>query len=138
MESFWLRMQYILEMINKKIALVACVAEKQDFSCSAKDMYISKEFKFWMKYAFDWGANKTFILSGKDGLLDLEEKIEPYDFNLNLQPIEYRRLWAENVLSKLEQKTSFTRDHFLILSNHIYAKDLVRSFRHYDMPLNIQ
>ena len=130
-------MQYILAMTNIKIALVACVKQKQDSPCQAKDMYVSEEFKAWVKYAKAWGADKIFILSGKYGLLELTKEIKPYDFNLNVQSRSYRRAWAKDVLTKLTKEASFENDHFLILSNRLYAEDLSPNFKYFEMPLDI-
>lgn len=130
-------MQYILAMTNIKIALVACVKQKQDSPCQAKDMYVSEDFKAWMKYAKAWGADKIFILSGKYGLLELTKEIKPYDFNLNVQSKSFRSAWAENVLTKLAKEASFESDHFLILSNRLYAEDLSPNFKYFEMPLDI-
>ena len=125
-------------MTNIKIALVACVKQKQDTPCQAQDMYVSEDFKAWMKYAKAWGADKIFILSGKHGLLELTKEIKPYDFNLNVQSRSYRRAWAEDVLTKLtKQQASFENDHFLILSNRLYAEDLSPKFKYFEMPLDI-
>lgn len=130
-------MPYTLAMTNIKIALVACVKQKQDSPCQAKDMYVSEDFKTWMKYAKAWGADKIFILSGKYGLLELTKEIKPYDFNLNVQSKSFRSAWAENVLTKLAKEASFESDHFLILSNRLYAEDLSLNFKHFEMPLDI-
>jgi cytoplasmic iron level regulating protein YaaA (DUF328/UPF0246 family) len=130
-------MQYILATTNIKIALVACVKQKQDSPCQAKDMYVSEDFKAWMKYAKAWGADKIFILSGKYGLLELTKEIKPYDFNLNVQSKSFRSAWAENVLTKLAKEASFESDHFLILSSRLYAEDLSPNFKYFEMPLDI-
>jgi cytoplasmic iron level regulating protein YaaA (DUF328/UPF0246 family) len=124
-------------MTNIKIALVACVKQKQDSPCQAKDMYVSEDFKAWMKYAKAWGADKIFILSGKYGLLELTKEIKPYDFNLNVQSKSFRNAWAEDVLTKLTKEASFENDHFLILSNRLYAEDLSPNFKYFEMPLDI-
>ena len=124
-------------MTNIKIALVACVKQKQDSPCQAKDMYVSEDFKAWMKYAKAWGADKIFILSGKYGLLELTKEIKPYDFNLNVQSKSFRSAWAENVLTKLAKEASFESDHFLILSSRLYAEDLSPNFKYFEMPLDI-
>jgi cytoplasmic iron level regulating protein YaaA (DUF328/UPF0246 family) len=130
-------MPYTLAMTNIKIALVACVKQKQDSPCQAKDMYVSEDFKAWMKYAKAWGADKIFILSGKYGLLELTKEIKPYDFNLNVQSKSFRSAWAENVLTKLAKEASFESDHFLILSSRLYAEDLSPNFKYFEMPLDI-
>tara|TARA_B100001287_G_scaffold213402_1_gene182207 strand:+ start:4416 stop:4793 length:378 start_codon:yes stop_codon:yes gene_type:complete len=124
-------------MIKRRIALIACVKEKQNESSKAKDMYVSETFKVWMNYAESWGANQIYILSGKYGLLELEEEIIPYDFNLNLIKSEERRIWAQEVIHQLDDKARLNEDQFLVLANAIYAEYLIPHLTHYSMPLKI-
>ena len=137
MESYWSQMLYILTMTKRRIALVACVKEKQNKSAKAKDMYVSKAFKAWMNYAESWGANQIYILSGKYGLLELEEEIEPYDFNLNFVKSKERKLWAQGVIQKLGNKTMLNEDQFLVLANSIYTEYLIPYLSDYSIPLKI-
>lgn len=137
MESYWWPMLYISTMTKRKIALVACVKEKQNTSTKAKDMYVSVAFKAWMNYAESWGANQIYILSGKYGLLELEDEIEPYDFNLNFVKSQERKLWAQEVIQKLGDKAILNEDQFLVLANSIYAEYLIPHLGHYSMPLEI-
>tara|TARA_B100000767_G_scaffold269859_1_gene292448 strand:- start:1194 stop:1589 length:396 start_codon:yes stop_codon:yes gene_type:complete len=130
-------MPYILVMTKQRIVLIACVKEKKSERCMAKDMYVSSAFQSWMNYAESWGANQIYILSGKHGLLALNEFIDPYDFNLNTAKPEERKKWAKQVISKLSDKTELKEDTFLVLANSIYAEYLTPHLSHYAMPLKI-
>lgn len=130
-------MLFTLAMNSQRIALVACVKEKKTERCEAKQMYVSSAFESWMRYADSWGATQVYILSGKYGILELDEAIDPYDFNLNIQSSQKRRLWAKEVIDSLGQKVSLKEDTFLVLSNSVYAEYLVPHLKHYSMPLKI-
>ena len=131
-------MPYISLMTKQKIALIACVKEKKSEPCAAREMYISPSFKAWMNYAESWGANKIYILSGKYGLLELEEKIAPYDINLNMATSEERKSWSLGVIQKLSNKTLLTEDHFLVLANSIYSEYLIPHLKYHSIPLDIE
>lgn len=131
-------MPYISGMTKQKIALIACVKEKKSEPCATREMYISESFKAWMNYAESWGANQIYILSGKYGLLELEEKIAPYDINLNMATSEERKSWSLGVIQKLSDKTVLAEDHFLVLANPTYSEYLIPHLKHYSMPLEIE
>ena len=131
-------MPYISGMTKQKIALIACVKEKKSEPCAAREMYISQSFKAWMNYAESWGANQIYILSGKYGLLELEEKIAPYNVNLNMAKSEERQSWSLGVIQKLSDKAVLSQDHFLVLTNSIYSEFLIPHLKHYSMPLEIE
>lgn len=131
-------MPYISGMTKQKIALIACVKEKKSEPCAAREMYISQSFKAWMNYAESWGSNQIYILSGKYGLLELEDKIAPYDVNLNMANYAERKSWSLEVVQKLSDKAALTEDHFLLLANSIYSEYLIPHLKHYSMPLEIE
>lgn len=137
MESSWLQMLCTLAIRKKKIALVACVKEKSSSPCEVGKMYLSKDFQNWLTFARDWGADLIFVLSGKHGLLNLTDMIEPYDFNLNDQLSSYRVAWSDNVIRSLSMRCDLKEDEFLLLSNKIYAEFLIPHFGKVEMPLVI-
>jgi len=137
MASCWWQMLYILAMTSKKIALIACVKEKKSVPCAVAEMYVSSDFKSWMDYAESWGASQIYILSGKYGLLELEEKIAPYDVNLNIASSQERKRWAHGVIEKLQDRTFLREDYFLVLANSNYSEYIIPHLKHYSMPLNI-
>lgn len=138
MESLWLQTHCILVMRKTKIALIACVKEKALHPCVAEEMYLSDDFKSWLKYAQDWKADFIFILSGKYGLLELADVIEPYDFNLDHQPRSLRLAWSDRVLKNLALHCDLKEDQFLLLTNQLYAEYLLPHIGMVGMPMDIK
>tara|TARA_B110000459_G_scaffold25537_1_gene24691 strand:- start:5801 stop:6178 length:378 start_codon:yes stop_codon:yes gene_type:complete len=125
-------------MRKTKIALIACVKEKSLHPCAAEDMYLSEDFKSWFKYAQNWEADLIFILSGKYGLLELADVIEPYDFNLNDQPRSFRLEWSVQVLKTLALHCDLKEDQFILLTNQLYAEYLLPHIGMVCMPMDIK
>jgi len=122
----------------KTVVLIACVKEKQKSPCKAIDLYQGKDFKNWLSYSKKINADKVYILSGKHGLLNPNEIIAPYDFNLNIANKEYKIKWAKNVLLKLNQETNLKKDKFIFLSNDIYAENILPQIKNYSFPFKIK
>ncbi len=122
----------------KKIALVTCVKEKQGKKTTAKDLYQGELFRKFMSSAESFSPDKTFILSGKHGLLKLEDEIEPYDLNLNVKEDSYQREWARNVMRDLKKETDILHDEFIFITNPVYCKYLIPNIRNYKIPLKIK
>lgn len=122
----------------RKIAIVTCVKEKQDYPCRAEEMYRGTLFESFFQAAKNVNPDVVFILSGKYGLLELDDKIEPYDVNLNLQTEDYQKEWSERVLVQLREKTDLERDDFYFFTSKNYCKNLVSSIRNYSIPLEIE
>ena len=95
-----------------KIVLIPCVKEKLDCKAKASDLYIGPLFTKLLKYAKSLSPYQIFILSGKYGLLELEDEIEPYDKNLNLCAEDDIKIWSEMVLEKLGKLTDLNKDEF--------------------------
>ena len=122
----------------KTVVLIACVKEKQKKSCKAINLYQGKDFKSWVNYSKKINADKVYILSGKHGLLNPDEIISPYDFNLNKANKEYKKKWADIVLFKLSEETNLKKDKFILLCNDIYAENLISQIKNYKLPLDIK
>lgn len=120
------------------IALISCVKEKLDHPAPAKDMYIGSGFKDWLKDASFREITKIYILSGKYGLLELDQNIEPYDVNLSDQDPEYRKQWYEDILQKLRAKHDLINDHYILYTNRTYYEGLIDSFGSYEIPFEIE
>lgn len=121
----------------ERIALVACVKEKLDHSASAAEMYTGDSFKAWMRDAKAHNVDHIYILSGKYGLLELNEIIEPYDLNLGHQDAFYIENWKKNVISRLNAKHSLTNTHAIIYTNEVYYEGLLDYFKSYEIPFQI-
>lgn len=63
-----------------KIALISCSKRKQNYTCSAAEMYMPSNL-FSLSYTYaKQVSEKVFILSAKYGLLEENEAISPYEF----------------------------------------------------------
>lgn len=120
----------------KKIVLIACVSKKKPFKAKAKDLYISQLFKSSLAYAYSLKPDKIFILSALHHLLDLEKKIEPYDFTLSNIPKSKRKHglrvlnpsekieWGKKVVEMLLKQADLQNDQFIILGGQEYIKPI--------------
>ena len=105
-----------------KIVLIPCVREKLNHKAKAQDLYIGPLFKKLLKYAKSLKPDKIFILSGKYGLLKLDEEIEPYDKNLNECSLDEIKAWSEEVLCKLSEVADLNGDEFDFMVGLNYRK----------------
>ncbi len=121
----------------EQIALVACVKEKLNCPALAGEMYIGDSFNQWMIDAKSRNLDRIYILSGKYGLLGLEDQIEPYDLNLGDQPLSYIETWKKEVISKLRENHDLTETHVIIYTNKVYYEGLLEQFNSYEIPFLI-
>lgn len=122
----------------KTIVLVTCVAEKQHQKSTAKDMYTGELFDKLMTYAASLKPDNIFILSGKYGLLSLNDIIEYYDVNLNKCSKKEQIEWSDKVLQKLRQEADLQKDMFVILTNETYRKYLIKHIKYFEVPFYIE
>lgn len=120
----------------KRVALIACVKEKKDYSCAAIEMYEGL-FPSWLQHSKRLKAEQFYILSGKYGLLKPDDIIEPYDFNLNHATKEYLNEWNDKVLKRLNELENITECEFLIYTNSTYMEELIKVLPFYTIPLSI-
>ena len=118
-----------------KIVLISCVSKKHNYPCKAVEMYISPLFKGAYKYAKIINADKIFILSAKYGLLDEDTLITPYNETLNTKSDKEIRIWADNVLAELREKTNIEEDDFIFLAGAKYRKYLAQKLTNVEVPL---
>ena len=121
----------------ERIALVACVKEKLKQSTSAVKMYTGESFKLWIRDAKARNVDHIYILSGKYGLLELDEIIEPYDLNLSHQDASYIENWKRSVISKLKSKHILADTQAIIYTNEVYYEGLLDHFKSYEIPFQI-
>jgi hypothetical protein len=88
--------------VKKRIALISCTKQKQNYSCEAQDMYKSSAlFSKITKYVHLSGLDDWYILSAKYGLLKKNTVISPYDITLlNMKAVD-RKNWAEKVFADI-------------------------------------
>ena len=96
-----------------RVAIITCGSTKKDYSGSAAEMYGDGRFFKTMKTYVEHTYDKYYILSGKYGLLEPNQIIEPYSDvvffaqkifkkrGLKPQPKEYKLKWAEMVFNQV-------------------------------------
>lgn len=118
-----------------KIVLISCVSKKRNYRTAAWDLYVSPLFKKNLQYAKSIGADKIFILSAKHGLLELNDKIGPYNKTLNKMSSEDIKEWANLVRSQIAKRANLNRDHFIFLAGERYRKHLMPHIPSYEVPM---
>ena len=86
------------------LGLISCTKSKQDYTCSAGEMYqpsplFSKAYSYARK-----NYNQIGILSAKYGLLMPEEMIDPYELTLKSMGRRRKHDWAIRVFNQLDEK----------------------------------
>lgn len=117
------------------IVLISCVAQKKAEPSAVKDIYTSPLFRGAYHYAHKLGADKIYILSAKHGLLAETDIIEPYNETLNTKSQAEIKKWSTAVIAQLAQKADLKNDEFVFLAGEKYRKYLLKSIRHYSVPL---
>lgn len=117
------------------IILISCVGKKLQQKTETQNLYISTLFKKSLKYAKSLKPDKIYVLSAEYGLLDLNQKIEPYDKTLNKMSSNEIRKWANSVLDQLQKIASLDKDNFIILAGNNYRKFLLPHIKNYKVPL---
>lgn len=118
-----------------KIVLISCVAQKNNYPCKAKEMYISTLFKGAYQYAKKLNPDKIFILSAKYGLLEEDTVIHPYNETLLTKSNNEVRIWAERVYNELVIQTDAANDQYIFLAGEKYRKYLLPRLRNVEIPL---
>lgn len=113
-----------------KLAILGCSSSKQDYSCMAEEMYSKYIFKRIQLGFLKTAYNNVLILSGKYGLVQLTEIIDPYELSFSYRKRvdkvrkyatpEYKVKWGEEVASELESYSKIYSQIDLHISNPYY------------------
>ena len=118
-----------------KTVLISCVSKKLDHEAEAQDLYTSTLFRLNLAYARKLEPDNILILSAKYGLLELHERVQPYDLTLNDMPASEVRAWAGMVLRQLAARSDTANDHYVLLAGARYRRYLTPHLRHFEVPL---
>ena len=119
----------------KTIVLISCVSKKLPRKAKAKDLYVSPLFKFSLEYAQSLKPDAIYILSAKDGLLPLDQEIEPYEKTLDRMSGRERKQWGQGVLVQLRDVADLKNDRFIFLAGEKYREQLLADITKYEVPL---
>ncbi|MFI6518643.1 DUF6884 domain-containing protein [Spirillospora sp. NPDC050679] len=82
------------------LVLVGCVKDKADRPVPVRDLYLGALWGYRRARA-ERAGRPWFVLSGRWGLVHPDEVIAPYDTDLTVQPVAYRRAWGAFVVQRL-------------------------------------
>ena len=119
----------------RKIVLISCVKSKLNHPALARELYISPLFKFSLAYARSLNPDEIYILSAKYGLVELNQRIEPYELTLNKMSVNEVKAWSERVISKLERLVNLEEDEIIFIAGQRYRQFLISHITHYSVPL---
>jgi hypothetical protein len=119
----------------RKIVLISCVKTKLKHAAPAKELYTSQLFKFSLAYARSLNPDAIYVLSAKYGVVELDQRIEPYEMTLNNMSVSASKEWAKNVVSRLEELIDLEKDNIVFIAGDKYRKFLIPHIRNYEIPL---
>ena len=118
-----------------RIALISCTSLKEDYDCSAIELY-SKSPTFRLAYAYaEIVADDIYILSAKYGLVSKDQVLAPYNDTLLDKSEDEKKEWSKNVLAQLKDIASPEKDEFVIMAGNNYCKYLLPSITNVCLPL---
>lgn len=118
------------------IVFISCVKNKNEYPCTARDMYVSDLFKKSLSYAESLTeSSNIYILSAKYGLLELNRQIEPYELTLNTMNKKQRKEWADKVLMQCKGKGISFDEETMFLCGKKYREFLMNEFTNSIAPL---
>lgn len=119
----------------KTIILISCCRPKLPYRARAKDIYISTRFKYSLQCAKRLRPDMIFILSSKHGLLNLYEKVDPYDETLNTKSVSEVKSWSNDVVKELSKVSDLKNDMFIFFAGEKYRKYILPYINSYRIPL---
>lgn len=121
--------------MKKQIVLISCVSKKLSHRAKAKDLYISTLFKLNLKYVNKLSPDGIYILSAKYGLLNLDQKINPYEQTLNNMCANEVKQWADRVIVQTKKVSVIEETDFVLLAGEKYRKHLIPHLSGVQIPL---
>ncbi len=88
---------------NMLIGIVSCCKKKRSTPIAAWKLYVEPGFYKAALYA-QTHCDGWVILSGKHGVLDPDEVVAPYDFDLRLRSPKYIQRWSTEVNKVLRKR----------------------------------
>lgn len=117
------QLQQEREQRGLRVGLVTCTRHKASKASRARDLYgVNKEFVVNVEFA-EQHYEKTYVVSARHGLVDLEQWLEPYDRALVDFDQDERCGWATFITANLKAD-GITESHTV----YIHADGLYREY----------
>jgi cytoplasmic iron level regulating protein YaaA (DUF328/UPF0246 family) len=117
------------------IILLSCVRTQRKYKTTVRNLYYGAFFDKSLEYAESLNPHKILLLSSKYGLLRLDEEKEPYNVELRKKTANERKIWADNVVTKLVKETDINNDHFILLAIDLYLEYIQFSIKNKEIPM---
>ena len=102
----------------------------------ASEIYTSELFKTSLAYARKLTTDENIrILSGKFGVLRLDDVIEPYNVTLKTMTNAQRERWGHYVMGQLRSQGITSDRPAIFLTGELYEKFVKDYFQHSENPL---
>ena len=116
---------------HTRVALISCSNRKNAGRHQARNLYsASDNFVKALKFAEDPRNtfDQIYIVSGRHGLVELNQVLERYDFDIKeLSDVE-RSAWATHIISVLKTKINLKYADVTIFADRIYSECLLKAF----------
>lgn len=125
--------------IMKSVILISCSKRKRSYPCEAQLLYDeSTLFKKTLAYAQTL-SHEIFVLSGRYGIIPLNEIIAPYDETpLKEKPSEELIFWAhkvvEQLMSRFMSRFDIQEIEFIIFAEEAFYLPLQGRLKHIKLP----
>lgn len=107
---------------------IGCSKSKEDKTEKAEDLYIGTLFKKSLAIANKFKNARIYILSGKHGLVRLDDKLKPYDEYIGDKSEEDNKLWAEDVIKQMKSAHIDFNDKTYFFCGEDYYKNIIDHF----------
>lgn len=110
------------------IVLLSCTKSKTVYEAPAQELYsASPMFQKTLEYGKTLKPDKIYILSAKHHLVNLNQKLKPYDLTLKDFNKEEKEKWGEEVYKEMKSRgLNLERDKFIFLAGNEYIKPLTQ------------
>ncbi|HET7580020.1 MAG TPA: hypothetical protein VFK33_12135 [Bacillales bacterium] len=121
-----------------KIGLLATARKKRSYPAPVVEFYTSPLFRKSVQYAFQ-NYDRIYFYNAKDGLLQPEQIMEPYDVSIKTFTLEEKKEWAQGVVSAFRYFESPEQITVYLHGGYVYRKflqpELTRYGFHFRVPL---
>jgi len=110
------------------VVLLSCTKSKTVYEAPAQELYsASPMFQKTLEYGKTLKPDKMYILSAKHHLVNLNQKLKPYDLTLKDFTREEKEKWGEEVYKEMKSRgLNLERDKFIFLAGNEYIKPLTK------------
>ena len=118
----------------ESVYLISGSRQKLSREAPARTLYISPLFKACLRYAERQNPDRIYVLSGKHGLVPLDQSVRPDDFPLSQLSAEEGAGWADNVLRHLRSSLDLQNTEVTVLASDRDIRGLPEGIPHVSLP----